>query len=439
MNALNAPGSAMLPPADALRETAHNEIHTRPSARIRLPALVLFIAVSNTGIEREQECAHLNRLPGQGALQPADLQHNFLSLRMPQSILRWERHGEFTRYMLVQDLPSLTLEEGASAAIDTMLTIPPSWLAGIPGKTLVAIQLVLATTDVEDPQAALDQGQAWFGARTVVASLMGNGHSLALTDFRLQHDGYERILVLARPDTTPARAGRIAQRLLDMETYRLMALRGLPVAKDLGPMLMQAEAALADVTASLEHRSASEADLLDSLIHLAARVERATAEHAYRFSATQAYERLVRQRITEMREKPVQGTQTIGEFLLRRLSPAIATVAATENRLNSLSQRIERTSGLLRTRVDIATETQNQQLLAKLTRGQELQLRLQATVEGLSIAAISYYVVSLLLYAGKSVKAMGAPLNPEMAAGALIPLVLFGVWRATRRIHARLH
>lgn len=429
----------MLPPPDALRETAHNEIHARPPARIRLPALVLFIAVANAGIEREQECAHLNRLPGQGALSPTDLHLNFLSLRMPQSILRWERHGEFTRYMLVQDLPPQMLEEGAAAGIDAMLAIPPSWLAGIPGKTLVAIQLVLATTELEDPQAALDLGQTWFGARTVVASLMGNGHSLALTDFRLQHDGYERILVLARPDTTPARAGRIAQRLLDMETYRLMALRGLPVAKELAPVLAQAEAALADVTASLEARSASEADLLDSLIHVAARVERATAEHAYRFSATQAYEGLVHQRIAEMRERPVQGTQTIGEFMLRRLSPAIATVAATAKRLGSLSERIERTSGLLRTRVDIATEKQNQQLLAKLTRGQELQLRLQATVEGLSIAAISYYVVSLLLYAGKSVKAMGLPINPEMAAGAMIPLVLYSVWRATRRIHARLH
>ena len=429
----------MLPPADALRDTAHNEIHARPPARIRLPALVLFIAVLNDEVDREQECAHLNRLPGQGALTPADLHQNFLSLRLAQSSLRWERHGEFTRYMLVQDLPQQMLEEGANSPIDSLLAVPPSWLASIPGRTIAAVQLVLATADLDHAQAALDRGQAWFGARTVVASLLGNGHSLALTDFRIQHDGYERILVLTRPETTPTRTGRIAQRLLDLETYRLMALRGLPAAKELAPVLAQAEAGLADITAQLETRSSSEAALLDTLIHVAARVERSTAQHAYRFSATQAYDALVRQRIAELRELPVAGTQTIGEFMQRRLSPAIATVAAASQRLGSLSERIERTSALLRTRVDIATEKQNQQLLAKLTRGQELQLRLQATVEGLSIAAISYYVVSLLLYAGKSVKAMGVPLNPEMAAGGLIPLVLYGVWRATRRIHARLH
>jgi uncharacterized membrane-anchored protein len=89
--------------------------------------------------------------------------------------------------------------------------------------------------------------------------------------------------------------------------------------------------------------------------------------------------------------------------------------------------------------VDIASEQQNQQLLEKLTRGQELQLRLQTTVEGLSIAAISYYVVSLLYYGTKALHSAGLPVNPDIATGALIPLVLAGVWRMTRRIHAALH
>jgi len=204
-------------------------------------------------------------------------------------------------------------------------------------------------------------------------------------------------------------------------------------------MLAEAESALADITARLENKSAFDQELLDTLVSLAARVERATAEHVYRFSATRAYNTLVGQRLTELREKPISGTQTLGEFMQRRLSPAIATVAATAHRLASLSERVARTSALLRTRVDIATESQNQLLLEKLTRGQELQLRLQSTVEGLSIAAISYYVISLLLYGGKAAKAAGAPVNPEMLAGALIPLVLWLVWRNIRRIHAKLH
>jgi uncharacterized membrane-anchored protein len=268
---------------------------------------------------------------------------------------------------------------------------------------------------------------------------MGHGHSIVVTDFRLRDSGFERMLVLAPADTSETRAGRISARLLELETYRMMALRGLPVAKELGPMLAESEAVLSTITARLEGKHDSDQDLLDTLVSLAARVERATAEHVYRFSATQAYNSLVLNRITELREKPIPGTQTVGEFMQRRLSPAIATVSATAQRLASLSQRIERAGGLLRTRVDIATEVQNQQLLFKLTRGQELQLRLQRTVEGLSIAAITYYVISLVFYAGKAANAAGLPINPEIAAGAMIPVVLGGVVWLTRRIRRHFH
>jgi uncharacterized membrane-anchored protein len=427
-----------LPADDALREAVHNEVHARPPARIRLPALVVYVAVLNEGVSREQECAHLQQLPGQAHLTVADLANNFLRLRLPGHTLKWERHSEFTRYAIVQALPEAAWPAPVPELLSA-LVVDPVWLSQIPGRTVAAVKLVMVNHDLNDPQAALALGQQWFGGRTVVASLLGNGHSLAITNFRLTESGFERMLVLAPPGTSHTRAGRISQRLLEFETYRLMALRGLPAAKALGPMLSEAEGGLADITARLEAPQASEQELLDTLIRLAARVERATAENAYRFSATQAYDTLVRQRIVEMREQAIPGTQTMGEFMQRRLSPAIATVVATGNRLSSLSGRIARASALLRTRVDIATETQNQQLLAKLTRGQELQLSLQTTVEGLSIAAISYYVISLVLYGGKALKALGLPINPEMAAGALVPVVLWGVWKATQRIHAKLH
>jgi uncharacterized membrane-anchored protein len=325
---------------------------------------------------------------------------------------------------------------------------------------VAAIQLTLLTAPLDDATALMAQAVTWLGERSLVASLMGSsaqsttehltessdrhgyahpiGHSWALTQFQVCADGFERMLVIAPESTSQTRAGRIAGRLLELETYRLMALRGLPVAKTLGPMLVRAEAELMQITAQLENKSASDQELLDTLVSLAGSVERATAENAYRFSATQAYYALVGQRIKELREKAIPGTQTIGDFMQRRLSPAMATVAATEQRLRSLSERVARTSDLLRTRVDIVTEVQNQQLLEKLTRGQALQLRLQSTVEGLSIAAISYYVISLLLYGGKALKAAGLPINPEMVAGALVPVVLWAVWRTTQKIHAKL-
>ncbi len=431
--------AALLPPDDPLREALHNEVHARPPARIRLPALIVYVAVLNDGITREAECQHLRRLPGQHALPLDSLQGNFLRLRLDGYSVKWERHTEFTRYSVVQPFPQGAWPDVDDPALSRTLAVDVEWLRTIPGRTFAAIELILVPQSVGDGQVVLDNARRGFGARAVVASLMGGGHSCAVTDFRLASSGFERMLVAAPPDTSPTRAGRISQRLLEIETYRLMALRGLPVAKSLAPMLQQTEDALAAITMRLEDAAASDCELLDRLTELAVRVERATAEHGFRFSATRAYDTLVRQRITELREQPIPGTQTIGEFMQRRLSPAIATVESTAQRLASLSQRIERAGALLRTRVDIATEAQNQELLAKLTRGQELQLRLQSTVEGLSIAAISYYVVSLVLYGAKAANALGLNVEPELVAGLSIPFVLFGVWRTVRYIHAKLY
>jgi uncharacterized membrane-anchored protein len=448
-----------LPPDDALRVVLHNEVHARPSARIRMPALIIYVAVLNEGVSRETECAHLRTLPGQVALMPEQLSDNFLRLRCAGFTVKWERHTEFTRYSVVQLLPEDAALGAAEPDLLGGMLVSQDWLRQIPGRTVAAVQLAMLHAPLDDAQVLMAQAVKWLGGRTLVASLLGYnatlagegesiqrhgychplGHSWALTQFQLQSDGFERMLVIAPHDTSPTRAGRIAQRLLELETYRLMALRGLPVAKSLAGLLSQSEQALAAITARLENKSASDQELLDTLVSLAARIERVTAEHSYRFSATLAYDTLVRQRILELREKAIPGTQTIGEFMQRRLSPAMATVAASAQRLISLSERVARTSDLLRTRVDIATEVQNQQLLEKLTRGQELQLRLQSTVEGLSIAAISYYVISLLLYGGKALKAAGVPINPEIAAGALVPVVLWTVWRTTQRIHAKLH
>ena len=431
--------AGFLPPDDPLRRSLHDEVHARPPAHVSLPALIVQVAVLNSDVSRELECLHLRRLPGQEALPVEHLQGNFLRLSCGGFTVKWERHTEFTRYSVVQELTASALLGATEPELMSALAVTPEWLRSIPGRTVAAIQLAMVEGNLSDEPALMRQVLDWFGGRPVVASQLGRGHSWSVTEFRIGADGFERMLVIAQPGTTETRAGRISQRLLELEIYRLMALRGLPVAKQLGPMLADAENALADITARLENKSASDQELLDTLVSLAARVERATAEHVYRFSATQAYNTLVGQRLTELREKPIPGTQTLGEFMQRRLSPAIATVAATAQRLASLSERVARTSALLRTRVDIATEIQNHLLLEKLTRGQELQLRLQSTVEGLSIAAISYYVISLLLYGGKAAKAAGLPINPEIAAGALIPLVLWLVWRNIRRIHAKLH
>ena len=427
----------LLPTSAPERTALHNEVHARPSARIELPALTVLVAVFNEGISREQEYEHLRQLVP--SLKPQDVQGNFARFDLGNYSLKWERHTEFTRYSFVQPFAHAS-DTPISNWLDH-LNVAPDWLTEIPGQTFAAVELALLNHSLDDPHEALAAASAWLGnPDTIVASCMGTPmHSIVATDFELRDSGFERMVVLAPVATSRTRAGRISQRLLELETYRLMALRGLPVAKSIGLLLNGAERDLAQITAELNDKSAADQALLDRLVGLASTVELITAEHSYRFSATAAYDKLVRERMAELRESPISGTQSINQFMQRRLSPAMATVASTNERLTRLSERVSRASALLRTRVDIATESHNQALLEKLTKGQDLQLRLQSTVEGLSIAAISYYVVSLLLYLAKAGAAAGLPIMPEVTVGALIPLVVYGVWRINRRIRNRVH
>ena len=440
---MNEPLPKHLPVNDAQRLLLHNEIHTRPSATLKLPALVVYVAVLNAKVSTVEEFEHLKRLPQTEALNFEEMKSNFLQLECLGFKLIWERHSEFTRYTIVQPLPAHAQWGSELPELAEHAATGSEWLKHIPGKTITAIHLGLLNEGMDDPDAFY-VGKKWLGNGTLIGSKMGRtsdnqSHSQLMTNLKIGADGFERILVLTAPETSENRAGRIAQRLLELETYRIMSLLSLPVAKQLSVKLRETEVKLVEITTRLEKQDDSDEVLMNELATLATQVESITAEHSYRFSAALAYDAIVRERISEMREKPLSGMQTVGEFMQRRLAPAIATVKATSERLSALAERVARASALLRTRVEIAAEAHNRQLLEKLTRGQELQLRLQATVEGLSIAAITYYVVSLALFIGKAVKAYGVNVNPELLAGFCTPVVLFVCWRTIQRIHLRIN
>jgi uncharacterized membrane-anchored protein len=222
---------------------------------------------------------------------------------------------------------------------------------------------------------------------------------------------------------------------------------GLPHAQQATPVLNAIEGELAALTAAMvatddshgENNPDDEQALLGQITRLAARLEKLAVDDSYRFSASQAYFRLVRSRIDELREERMEGFPTVGEFMERRLTPAVNTCAAIASRQEALARRIAQTNDLLRTRVGIVQEQQNRQILQSMNRRAAQQLKLQQAVEGLSVVAISYYMVGLLGYAGKAAKAAGLPLNPDIATGLLVPLVLGAVWLGLRRMHRRMH
>ena len=388
------------PLEDVSRAALHQQMLARPQARMGLPVQIAYIAVLNTDVSREQEFMHLAKLPGQKTLTINALNSNFLRLQAGPCTLRWERHTEFTSYSVVRALPPSALLNDPPQQLVSQLWLDDDWLANIPGRTFVAVHLVMMLGD--PPHAVTRAGayEHWFGEGAAVASMMGSPtHSSVVTNFAVQSDGFERILVLAASGMGEARVGRVAQRLLELETYRLLALRSLPIAKQLAPELTDCERVLLKITEQWDDPQSGNEELLGALLALAARVEFAIAKHRTEFEAGIAYHALVTQRLAELQEKAIPGTQTLGEFVQRRLSPAVATVTSTARRMEALSERIGRASLLLRARIEVSLEKQGRQSAQTLKGTHVMLSRIHRTVQAVTIAAVAYGLINWILVA----------------------------------------
>ncbi len=417
-----------LPADHPLRRELHDEIHARPPEALRAPLRLTFLALYSDPSNRDAEWEHVCALAARYGVEVPAQGVNHLSLDLGPFRLKWERHSEFARYKFI------VAGECADPYADTAIArVPADWLAGLRGQTVVAAHAALVAAGSVDTSADALAARS-FGGNVLIGSGIADGAGEAYTDFQL-HDGFSRLLVVDR-SMTPRQAGRMMQRLLEIETYRMMALLALPVAHALSPDLAQAERELAGITTQLVDSSeADEPVLLDRLTRLEAGIERRAAENAYRFSAAVAYYELVQRRIAELREVRMQGLQTFQEFTERRLAPAMNTCRAAAARQESLSERVARATQLLSTRVDVTREKQNQAVLESMNRRAAAQLRLQQTVEGLSVAAITYYVVGLIGYGAKGLKALGVPLEPEVVTAISIPIVLALGIAGVRKVH----
>jgi len=409
----------------SLRRGLADEVHARPSPALNTPSRATYLAVLIDASERRDELEHLRALCGRFQVEPPDAASTHFSAQLDSLTMTWERHGEFSAYTFTMNGLSPT----PFSEPPTML-LPQGWVATLPGRVLVAAHAKL----VKAQAAEFDAGflAAHFGGNIVVGSLVGEGAGSVYSDFRIHDDGFSRFL-LVDVSFTARQAGRMMQRLFEIENYRMMALLALPVAREQAAKLPEMEAALASITADIAAHPHNDESLLEGITSLAAQVERALAATQYRFSACRAYGELVQTRITELRERRLPGVQPMGEFMTRRFLPAVATCISVSNRLQGLSERVARASGLLSTRVDIAREQQNQALLVSMDRRAKMQLRLQQTVEGLSVVAIVYYAAGLVALATKALKTSGLPVEPDLAAGLSIPILAALVLLATRR------
>ncbi len=407
----------ILPGDHPQRLRLHNEVHSRPPEAIVAPARLSYLALFSPAAQRDDEWQRVCKLAQQFGIAPPAANVSHYSEDFGPFRLKWERHSEFARYTVI--VPGADPNNPFSEPV--IKAVPADWLAALPGELMVATHVaVLGGGEAMAPE---DIATRWFGGNVLIGSSVGAGAGRAYSDFRVQDDGFSRLLLQAH-DMTPRQCGRMVQRLLEIDTYRMLALLALPIALESGPIQTAYEQELAEITQALAAPGTKdEQGLLERLTQLDAKIENRGSASYYRFSAAEAYYDLVERRIDDLREERLEGLQTFRALIERRLAPAMSTCRSIAARQAALSDRVAHTTQLLATRVDLTREQQNQAVLESMNRRAGLQLRLQSTVEGLSVAAITYYLTGLVGYAAKALKSAGVPIHVDIAIGASIPVI----------------
>jgi len=416
-------GSVMGFPAYGGRSEAIGEVHSRPHASVETPRSLTQLAfMTEGGAVVDHAClADLSRRLGTAA---PDRHARHLAMHWGKGTLRWERHTEFSTYLFEGPL-----DRSGRSTEDS----PFGNGFSPPGTVISGIRL-----EIRKSTPASEKLIGGFDASSLCYSLVENGKAAIVTDFRQDGDGMTRILVLDR-GLAPQRAGALCQRLIEIETYRTLALLGLPLAQSLSARVRRIEDRLVAITGAMKAPDSRDNQaLLAELTELAAELEADAASSLYRFGASRAYDGIVAERLVALDEVAVPGHDTWATFLQRRVAPAMRTCRSVEERQANLSRKLTRATQLLRTWVDVEVEKQNRDLLASMNNRARLQLRLQQTVEGLSVAAVSYYVVGLIGYLAKGTNIFGKLVAPELITAASVPVALLVVWwlvRKARRGH----
>ncbi|MBH1998475.1 MAG: DUF3422 domain-containing protein [Sphingomonadaceae bacterium] len=416
---MNDPFAELRERSHPLRGSLSREMHVRKMPRLDAPARVLqYVLLVDEAEAADSLIALAALLAPHGAVLGAH--DRFLACRIGALAFTWERHSEFMTYSF--------LAPGVGQPFDlSPFALTAEWIGALPGRVIRSTQIALVTDTADEAMIATH-----FGQDDLVISDVADGLARIWSDFRLHDDGFGRLLVQDR-GLQGAEMAQLVQRLQELGNYRKIALLGLPEAQRATPVLTALEQRLTAITARVAEADADADTVLEALSALSAELAQIVAHTRYRMSATQAYADICRDRLRALRVAPVRGYGSLDDFTERRLLPAMRTCDAFTRRLEDLSQRTAWTSAMLRTRVDTALARRNRDLLASMDRRTGLQLRLQHTVEGLSVVAVSYYALGLWHHLKEALEHQGAHL-PSWVDIALIPAIIVTVWLGIRQI-----
>ena len=369
-------------------------------------------------------------------LQPMQAAEKFYRIELDGFALRVERHTEFLTISFVEK--GLNVQTGISkdAFQETNLPhMPFAWARNAPAALFHVIWVEVGGR----PPAKLQQSDMlkMLDCRAVASNNFSDAAAQVHFAFDIDATGYSRVVVFNK-SIEAIRMGRVVQRIVEVETYRLLSLLGLATVKAYSARLTDIEEVLNGLTNDLAQEikkpDGQVQQLLTVLSSQAADVEDIYSRTSYRLSATKAYLGILTGRLERMQLTRLSGFQGVRGFLDRRMTPAMDSCTAFSERLASLSQRINRAGALLRTQTELVIQRQNRDLLQSMDQRAKHQLRLQQTVERLSIAAVTYYGVGLVGYIAVSLPIDQWGLSLSYIKAGAVPIIALAVWMAIRKV-----
>jgi len=415
------------------RRQAVGEMHLRRWPQLRVPSQIVQWVLKVDEAEREEELTAIERIV-QASTKVENASHR--SGQFSENVhVTWERHSEGTSLTIF--CAGVTEQAYLDPQSNRELAGALEWAQTVPGKIVRGTRIWVAENDSEIDALLANLS---LHPHELVSAHIGKSDADPIriwSDFRIKDDGFGRLLVAANGAET-GELTRQVQRLQELGNYRNRALLGLPVAQACWPKLDDAERRLRDLSMRITHGEETDDALMEALSALSLELTAIVSEISFRMDATKAYAQLVDERLEQVNSRPIDGFVSLTDFTQRRFRPAMSTCEATSERVRRLALRASQLSSLLRARIETKIENQNAQLLRSMENSTSMQLRLQQLVEGLSVVALSYYLIGLIGYFLPLLPLDEWGVSKQIVLGALVVPLVAGIWIAMKMLRKRL-
>ena len=424
-----------------LRQQLLDEVHARTFSDFNgAGRFIRFVYLTERG-DDQAIIDHINTYLSAQGQEEISAHSKFLQSDFGNFRLRIERHTEFVSVSIIEDGKTVKSGLAEDAFYQGRLAyLPFQFIDQMPADIFHAIWLEVGGKP--PPRFNQEKAKTMLESRAAPSDLIDDGAAQLVISFDADSKGFSRAVIFNQ-HMSAARLGRMVQRVVEMETYRFLAMLGFAKAQASSGKLSKLANNLSNLTRGLSKTISTgpsddkpQIDLVKTLTNLSAQVEELYADTLYRMAATKAYREVFEARMAALQLNYLKDFQGIEGFIERRMTPAMQTCEAFSNRLDRVALRIERAGQLLQTQTEMQIQEQNRDLLQSMDKRALAQLRLQQTVEGLSIAALTYYGVGLVHYLAKGLPIEEWGVDLDIIKALAVPVVgisVFAVIRRTRR------